>query len=137
MKKFTLVILFILIMSNFAFAFQPAVIGGVRNNGAAIGLMAEHGRFFNANLRFGAEATSGTNPVLIFYGGKFLLGNLAKGVPVSLALSILGNFGNTFHAGFGIALNIDRIFGYKPLFAELGVDLLEAPKLQAQLGLKF
>jgi hypothetical protein len=137
MKKIFVLVSLLLVVSSAALAFQPELIGGARNGGVALGLMAEHGRFYSANLRFGAEATSySARPVLLFYGAKFLLGNMGQ-MPTSLTLCVMAAFGNTSQAGLGLGVNIDRLFGYRPLFAELGVDFLETAKLQLQLGFKF
>ena len=70
MRKIMVVSCLLLVVSCSAWAMQPELIGGVRD-GLALGVMAESPLSSNVTLRFGAEANTGPQPIILFFGGKF------------------------------------------------------------------
>jgi hypothetical protein len=121
---------FCLLLSSSVWAFSPAVIGGVRD-GLALGIMADEGVAKNVGLRFGVEADTGKNPLILFFGGKFYLMNVGKRYPMSLGLGLIGYLGGSkSEAGVSISLIFDKAFDIKPLFIEAGIDVAGSGKLQ-------
>ena len=136
MRKLVLILVSVVIFVSNAFAFTPAIIGGYRD-GLAIGIMGSSSIARNVALRLGVEATGGDAPLIAFIGGKFYLGGMGR-MPMSLGLSGVmysGNSNSTF--GFGISAIFDRAFGVRPMFLEVGVDVVDTARAQIQLGYKI
>ena len=90
----------------------------------------------NAALRFGVEACTGKQPLILFVEGKFYLTNFGSS-PMSLGAGLVGYAGNESRFGLGLALIFNNAFNVVPLFAEVGVDIAETGRLRAQLGYKL
>ncbi|OGC04844.1 hypothetical protein A2276_02635 [candidate division WOR-1 bacterium RIFOXYA12_FULL_43_27] len=137
MKIISLLIVFFLLLSSSVWALQPAVIGGVRG-GLAVGLMADENMNKNVGIRFGAEAATGSRPLILFFGGKFHLQNISGRYPMAFGLGLVGKFGNNnSDAGVSVSLIFDRPFDVEPLFFEAGVDVAGSGGIQLQAGYKF
>jgi hypothetical protein len=133
MKKLFLISCSLLIVGFSAQAMQPAVIGGIRD-GLAVGIMADEPLARNVGIRFGIEANTGHNPILVFFGGKFYLTSMNR-MPLSLGVGAIAYTGDKdTDVGASISLIFDRAFNIAPLFAEVGVDIADSGRLQAQLG---
>lgn len=136
MRKLFLIGCLLLIVVFSAQAMQPAVIGGIRD-GLAVGIMADAPLARNAGIRFGIEANTGNRPILVFFGGKFYLTSMNR-FPLSLGLGAVAYTGDDkTDVGASISLIIDRAFDIEPLFAEIGIDIADSGRLQAQLGYKI
>jgi hypothetical protein len=136
MRKLVLAICLLLVVGFSAQAMQPAVIGGIRD-GLAVGIMADAPLARSAGIRFGIEANTGNHPILVFFGGKFYLTSMNR-FPLSLGLGAVAYTGdNDTDVGASISLIIDRAFDIEPLFAEIGIDIADSGRLQAQLGYKI
>jgi len=138
MKKIIIAILGLMLLVGASFALQPEIIGGVRD-GLAAGVMIEHSLGQNYGMRMGIEANTGKQPVVIFLGGKFYLGNLSYNTPFSLGLAGVGyvGSGSTNALGIGISGIINNAFGIKPMFVEFGVDVVNTARGVLQLGYKL
>lgn len=137
MKKIFLVSALIMLLSGNAFAYQASILLGARNNGLGGGFNIEFGRYWNSNLRLGVEATSGKNPVLAYFGAKSIITGSSSPMPIYLAGGLVGTFGDKSQLGISLSFVLDRLFGARPVYAELGIDFLDTAKLQAQLGFKL
>ncbi|MFA4844465.1 MAG: hypothetical protein WC632_05900 [Candidatus Margulisiibacteriota bacterium] len=138
MKKTTisLVAFMVLLLGSSCLAFQPAVIGGIRD-GLALGLMAESGLTNGATLRYGFEANTSNTPGILFIGGKWFLTNIRGGSPMSMSGGLVGYLGDHSTAGPYISLIFDRLFEVTPLFLEVGIDVVKSGRLQFQVGYYF
>jgi len=138
MKKTTMfVVAFImLVLASRCFAFQTAVIGGIRD-GLALGLMMESGPSDSAKLRLGFEANTSNTPGLIFIGGKWFLKDVNNKFPMFLSGGLVGYFGNNAQAGPYISLIFERFLDVTPLFLEVGIDVVDHGNLQVQMGYYF
>src|SRR3989344_6604802 len=137
MRKLLVVSCLLLVVGCSSWALQPSIIGGVRD-GLALGIMADEGVSKNVGIRFGAEADTGKNPLIVFFGGKFYLMNVGKRYPMSLGLGVVGYLGgNKSEAGVSISLIFGQAFDIKPLFIEAGIDVAGSGKLQLQAGYKL
>ncbi|MEA3493826.1 MAG: hypothetical protein U9R38_05515 [Candidatus Margulisiibacteriota bacterium] len=136
MRKLVLVAVSVAIFASSAFAFMPAIIGGYRD-GLAVGIQGSSSIARNVALRLGVEATGGNAPLIAFIGGKFYLGAMGR-MPMSLGLSGVMYSGNSSSKfGFGLSAIFDRAFGVRPMFLEVGVDVVDAARAQIQLGYKI
>ena len=136
MRKFFLVLVLSLMVFGQAGAAQLELIGGIRD-GLALGIMAEQNVARNLGLRYGIEANTGKQPIIVFLGGKFYLTDFSRGMPLSLGLGFVGYFGGkTTDPGISISIIINRAFNLNPLFIEAGVDAAGSGRLQLQLGYK-
>jgi hypothetical protein len=126
----------LLIMGSMSLAMQPEVIGGIRD-GLAIGMMADTPVAKNVGLRFGLEANTGQQPLMIFFGGKFFLSYVGRS-PMYLGVHGVGyTGGNNTDVGFGLSAIFNRAFNVNPMFMEFGVDVASTARLQAQIGYKI
>lgn len=136
MKRLVVVLLVSLVLISSSLAMTPAVVGGIRD-GLAIGLMMNNPVARNVALRLGVEANSGTQPIMVFFGGKFYLTN-AGGMPMSLGIHGVGYSGNNqTDVGFGLSFIFDNAFKIRPMFMEFGIDVANKARLVAQLGYKI
>ena len=138
MKKILVAVVLLFGLSiQSVYALQPAIIGGVRD-GLAIGLMADDQAGRNFGLRIGLEANTGYQPVIFFFGGKFYLTSLGRGIPLSLGLGLVSYFGrHNADLGFSVSFIFNNLFHRLPLFFEVGVDVVDTGRLQAQFGYKL
>jgi hypothetical protein len=138
MKKIVIVILGLGLLVTASFALQPEIIGGVRD-GLAVGVMIDHQLGKNYGMRIGIEGNTGHQPLILFLGGKFYLGNLAYNTPFSLGLAGVGYMGSgsSNALGFGISGIINNAFGIKPMFVEFGVDVVGSARGLLQVGYKL
>ncbi|MFH2034447.1 MAG: hypothetical protein ABIJ26_07080, partial [Candidatus Margulisiibacteriota bacterium] len=127
MRKTTVfaVALMALLLGSSCLAFQPAVIGGIRD-GVALGLMAESGLNNNAGLRFGFEANTSNTPGIVFVGGKWFLTNISGGSPMFLGGGLVGYLGSNTAAGPYVSLIFERFLAVTPLFLECGIDVVKS-----------
>jgi len=125
-----------LLLGSSSLAFQPAVIGGIRD-GVALGLMAESGLTNGATLRFGFEANTSNTPGIIFIGGKWFLTNVRGGSPMYISGGLVGYLGDHSAAGPYISLIFERLLDVTPLFLEVGIDVVKSGRLQFQVGYYF
>ena len=131
---FLVVALLVLLLGSECLAYKPAVIGGVRD-GLALGIMADQNVKPNVGIRFGAEANTGGNPLILFFGGKFHLQNISGRYPMALGLGLVGYFGNqNSQAGVSVSLIFDRPFDLDSFFFEGGIDVVGSGRLQLQAG---
>jgi hypothetical protein len=136
MKKSWIALLMALLFVSGSFAMQPEVVGGIRD-GLAIGIMADTPIATNAGLRFGLEANTGKQPIMLFFGGKFFL-TYAGGSPMYFGLAAVGYSGNNkTDVGAGLSIIFNRAFNVNPMFVEFGVDVAGSARLQAQVGYKI
>ena len=136
-KQLGLVLMVLLLIGNGVLAMQPAVIGGIRD-GLALGMMLEDGIAKNVAIRGGIEASTGKQPLILFFGGKFYLTNIGKKIPLSFGLGFVGYTGNKgTDAGISLSFIFERLFDIKPLFFEVGVDVAGSGRLLAQVGYKI
>jgi hypothetical protein len=138
MKKTTMfVVAFImLLLASSCFAFQPAVIGGIRD-GLALGLMMESGPLDGAKLRLGFEAKTSNEPGIVFVGGKWFLNHVNHRVPMFVSGGLVGYLGNNAKVGPYISLIFERFIDVMPLFLEVGIDVVDHGSLQFQIGYYF
>jgi len=136
MKKTIAVLMMSLVLAGSAFALTPSIIGGIRD-GLALGMMIEDPLAKNVGFRLGAEGNTGHQPLLVFGGGKFYLGNIGYS-SFSLGLGAVIYAGNN-HTDFGLSISaiFNNLLRVKPLFLEIGIDVAGAGRLQAQLGYKL
>jgi len=133
MKKLILVLLLSVVLVSNAFAFTPAVIGGIRD-GLAGGIMGSSSIARNVALRAGIEANSGKQPLCGFLGGKFYLTRLGR-MPMSLAVSAVAYSGNDkSDFGLGIAMILDRFLDVRQMFLEAGIDAVGTGRANVQIG---
>jgi hypothetical protein len=129
--------LVILLFGSSCFAFQPSIIGGIRD-GIALGLMLESGPANGATLRMGLEANTSNVPGIVFVGGKWPLRNVSGRFPMSLSGGLVGYLGNnSSQAGPYISVIFDRFLDVSPLSLEFGIDVVNFGRLQCQLGYQF
>ncbi|MFA5113553.1 MAG: hypothetical protein WC529_04575 [Candidatus Margulisiibacteriota bacterium] len=133
---FIAVALLVILFSSECLAYQPAVIGGIRD-GLALGLMAENSLNSNTALRFGFEANTSNTPGIVFVGGKWFLSNLRGGSPMFISGGLVGYLGNNTAAGPYISLIFERLLDVAPLFLEVGIDAAKSGRLQFQVGYYF
>ena len=138
MKKIFTVILGLLLLVGSSFALQPEIVGGVRD-GLAVGIMTDHQMGRSWGMRMGVEATTGKQPLILFLGGKFYLSNISYNSLLSLGVHVVGYMGSTSNnnVGFGVYGIINNAFGVKPMFVELGVDVVGTARGVVQLGYKL
>ena len=130
-------VLLVMMVGPACMAYNPAVIGGVRN-GTALGLVFESNPSNYEPLRFGFEAdTSNSTPGIVFIGGKWYLSDINSRFPMFLSAGLLGYLGNSSSAGAYISLIFQRFLDISPLFLEVGVDVVNSGGLQLQLGYYF
>ncbi|MBU1026538.1 MAG: hypothetical protein KKA31_02290 [Candidatus Margulisbacteria bacterium] len=136
MKKLLVLFVLTVIVAGSALAMVPEVIGGVRD-GLAIGIMAENPMAKGVSFRFGAEVNSGKQPVILFAGGKFYMTNFGAS-PMYLGAGAVAYNGDS-KTDFGAAISavFNRAFGVEPMFAEIGIDVVNTARVQAQLGYKL
>src|SRR3989339_1373305 len=136
--RIILAFLSLLVLMPAVFALQPSVVGGVRG-GLALGMMADEGFKQNIGIRYGAEASTGDNPLILFFGGKFYLTDISQRYPLSFGVGLVGYFGGKGNGVVGpsVSLIFDRPFDVTPLFFEVGVDAAGSGKLQLQAGYKI
>lgn len=126
----------LVVVSCSTWAMQPEIIGGVRD-GLALGMMAEAPIARNVTLRFGAEANTGKQPIILLFGGKFYLTHVGRRTPMYLGLGIVAYSGDNTDAGVAISLVFNRVFDINPLFIEAGIDVANKARLQLQVGYKI
>jgi hypothetical protein len=138
MKKVLLFsVLALVLLCQSVFAAQVSLIGGIRD-GLAIGIMADQSVAHNLGLRYGIEADTGNQPVIVFLGGKFYLTSLQRQMPLSLGLGLVGYVGSgKATPGLSLSMIIDRAFNLPQLFIETGVDVVDQGRFQLQLGYKI
>ena len=137
MKKLLIGCSLALLMFGCSQAAQLSVIGGIRD-GLALGIMADQSVARNLGLRYGVEANTGSQPVIVFLGGKFYLTSLSHQMPLSLGLGAVGYVGNgKTSPGLALSLIIERAFNQPQLFIETGVDAADQGRFQLQLGYKI
>jgi len=138
MRKVMAIILGLLLLIGSSFALQPEIVGGVRD-GLAVGIMTDHQMGRNWGMRMGVEATTGKQPLILFLGGKFYLSNISYNSLLSLGVHVVGYMGSTSsnNVGFGVSGIINNAFGVKPMFVELGVDVVGTARGVVQLGYKL
>ena len=137
MKKIIVVLVFSLFVINHsAWAMQPAVIGGLRD-GLAVGIMADQHAAQNVEIRYGIEACTGKQPIILFVGGRFYLLSIQERYPLSLGIGAIGYFGEKSNAGVSLSFIFDRVFDIKPLFIETGIDIVGSGRFMLQVGYKF
>lgn len=137
MKSMGFMIALCLFLSSSVWALQPAIIGGARD-GLAIGIMADDGLKSNVGIRFGAEATTGSRPMLLFFGGKFHLQDIAGHYPMAFGLGLVGYFGNNnYDVGASVSLIFDQPFDLEQMFIETGIDVVGSGRLQLQAGYRI
>ena len=136
MKKIIVVSCLLFVVSFSAWAMQPELIGGVRD-GLAVGMLAESPISRNITLRFGAEANTGKQPIILLFGGKFYLTHVGRRTPMYLGLAAVAYSGETTDAGIAISLVFNRAFNVDPLFVEAGIDVAGKGRLQLQVGYKI
>lgn len=134
MKRSMIAALFVIVLlSASAFAFKPAVVGGIRD-GVALGIMLDTA-VSNPSLRMGVEADTASSPVIGFVGGKWFLNNVRGGFPMYLSGGLVGYLGGReASAGPYISLIFERFLNVEPLFLEAGVDVAGSGHLQLQVG---
>jgi hypothetical protein len=133
MKKLVLVFVGLMILVSSSYAFQPAIIGGIRD-GLAIGIMGSNPIARNVALRLGIEANSGKQPLIGFLGGKFYLSRLGR-MPMSLGVSAVAySGGDKSDFGVGIAVILDRFFDVRQMFLEAGIDAVGTGRANIQVG---
>lgn len=126
----------LIVIGQGAWAMQPELIGGVRD-GLAFGVMADQPVARNIGIRFGAQANTGKQPIVLFFGGKFYLTNFGR-VPMSLGLGAVAySGGGKTDMGLTISLVFNRAFNVDPLFIEAGIDVAGSSRLQLQVGYKI
>ncbi|MFA4844671.1 MAG: hypothetical protein WC632_06985 [Candidatus Margulisiibacteriota bacterium] len=135
-KIISVVAFMVLLLGSSSLAFQPAVIGGIRD-GVALGLMAESGLTNGAALRFGFEANTSNTPGILFVGGKWFLTNIRGGSPMFMSGGLVGYLGDQTSAGPYISLVFERFLEVTPLFLEVGIDVVKSGRLQFQAGYFF
>jgi hypothetical protein len=133
-NKVVFISLLVVILGIGCMAYNPAVIGGVRN-GTALGLVLESG-FSDTTIRLGFEANTSNSPI-IFAGGKWYLSDIDSRFPMFLSAGLVGYLGSDNEVGPYISLVFDRFLNITPLFLEVGVDVVSSGKLQVQLGYFF
>jgi hypothetical protein len=127
----------IMLLGSSCLAFQPAIIGGIRD-GLALGLMLESGPADGATLRMGLEANTSNAPGIVFVGGKWPLSNVSGRFPMALSGGLVGYLGNnSSQAGPYISVIFDRFLDVTPLSLEFGVDIVNFGRLQCQLAYPF
>ena len=127
----------IVLLGSSCFAFQPSIIGGIRD-GLALGLMLESGPTDGATLRMGLEADTSNAPGIVFVGGKWPLRDVSGRFPMSLGGGLVGYMGNnSSQAGPYISVIFDRFLDVSPLSLEFGIDIVNYGRLQCQLGYPF
>jgi len=137
MRKLFIALVLTVIIFGQAWAAQLELIGGIRD-GLALGIMAEQNAARNLGLRYGIEANTGNQPIIVFLGGKFYLTDFSRGMPLSLGLGFVGYFGGKkTDPGISISIIINRAFNINPLFIEAGVDVAGSGRLQLQVGYKI
>ena len=138
MKKVLLLsVLALILLCQSVLAAQVSLLGGIRD-GLAIGVMGEQGAAHNIGLRYGLEADTGGQPIILFIGGKFYLTSLQHEMPLSLGLGLVGYVGNGRSSpGLSLSAIIDRAFNLPQLFIEAGVDVADQGRLQLQCGYKI
>ena len=128
--------LLVILFANVSSAFQPSIIGGIRD-GLAIGFMADGPLAKNVGLRVGLEGNTGRQPLILFLGGKFYLTSIDHAL-MSLGLGMVAYTGNNdTDVGGSFSLIFNRALGITPLFFEIGFDIVETARIQAQLGYKL
>ncbi len=136
MKKLLVLFVLTVIVAGSALAMVPEVIGGIRD-GLAIGIMAENPVAKGVTFRFGAEANTGKQPIILFAGGKFYMSSFGSS-PMYLGAGAVAYNGDS-KTDFGVALSLvfNRAFGVDPMFVECGIDFANTARVQAQLGYKL
>ena len=128
--------LVVILFANVSNAFQPSIIGGIRD-GLAIGFMADGPLAKNVGLRVGLEGNTGRQPLILFLGGKFYLTSIDHAL-MSLGLGMVAYTGNNdTDVGGAFSLIFNRALGITPLFFEVGFDVARTARIQAQLGYKL
>lgn len=136
MKKIIVISCLLLVISCSARAMQPIVVGGIRD-GLAVGIMAKNSIARNVALRFGVEANTGKQPLIVFFGGKFYLTSMGSS-PMSFGVGAVAySGGDKTDAGLSLSLIFDRAFNVYPLVFECGVDVADKGRLLAQFGYKI
>lgn len=137
MKKMVIsAIALIMLLGSSCLAFQPAIIGGIRD-GVALGLMLDSGISNSASLRMGFEANTSNTPGIVFVGGKWFLSNISSRFPMSLSGGLVGYLGNNAQAGPYISVIFEHFLDVTPLFLEFGIDVVKSGRLQFQAGYYF
>ena len=138
MKKVLLFsVLALVILCQSVFAASMDVVGGVRD-GWAVGIMGEQNMTNNLGVRYGLEANTGNQPMIMFVGGKFYVTDSQQPMPLALGFGFVGYLGsNNSTGGLSLSIIVDRVFTWQPLFIEAGVDVVEQGRFQLQLGYKI
>jgi len=137
MKKLLVGCFLLAFMVGCSQAAQLSVLGGIRD-GLAVGVVGDMSVARNLGLRYGVEANTGSQPVIVFLGGKFYLTSLAHQMPLSLGLGAVGYVGSgKTTPGLSLSLIIERAFNLPQLFIETGIDACDQGRFQLQLGYKI
>lgn len=139
MKKNIIIVsaISILLMGSLGVAYTPSVIGGVRD-GAALGIVLEHGLTNRAAVRLGLEVNTSDSHGIFFLGGKWLVADVNNGrYPMYISGGIIGSLGNTSEIGPYVSLIFERFLDITPLYFEVGVDSIKTGRLQFQAGYNF
>lgn len=131
-----LTVLMVFLLASSSLAWQPAVIGGIRD-GVALGLMMERSLSSSTALRLGFEANTSNTQGILFVGGKWFLNSLSGGFPMFMSGGLVGYLGNNAQAGPYISLVFERLLDVTPLFLEVGIDVVKSGRLQFQVGYYF
>jgi hypothetical protein len=118
-----------------AIAFESAIVGGFRG-GAAFGLRTEYHLIQSVALRLGVEGSTGDNPLILTLGGHFFNLQLQPKAlsPWFIGAGIVNRSGNNSMTGLSVSLIYDPLEKDDPFFGEIGADMLDSPRLVAQLG---
>lgn len=142
MKRLSLFIVLLLLISQTAGASHTAIIGGLRS-GLALGM--ETAKNFNDRFsgRFGMEATTGEdmgllgdNPFVMFVEGQSYLFDVGSS-PMSASLGLIGIYGNQTEYGGSFSLVFNKIYGREELYLETGIDYTSHGHLRLQAGYKI
>ena len=138
MKKVLLLsLLASVLLCQSVFAAQVSLLGGIRD-GLAIGIMGDQSVAHNLGLRYGLEADTGNQPLIVFVGGKFYLTSLQHQMPLSLGVGLVDYVGNGKSSpGLSLSVIIERAFNLPQLFIETGVDVADQGRFQLQCGYKI
>ena len=145
MKRLTILLIVWGLFTQPAWAYHTAIIGGLRD-GLALGMLVEqHLIGEKLTARYGLEGStgddftfSGDNPFQLSGGLKFQLGKIGRGLPFWGTAGLILYSGNNPLTGFSLSFIIEEMFNTKPLFVEMGADLMpNYAHIQAQIGYRI
>ena len=138
MKKIVLFsLLALVLLCQSVFAASMDVVGGIRD-GMALGIMGEQNMTNSLGVRYGLEANTGNQPLVLFVGSKFYLTDSQQPMPLALGFGLVGYLGSkNSTGGLSLSIIVDRVLNWQPLFIEAGVDVVEQGRFQLQMGYKI